>query len=62
MACAAYHRVSAVVFAFVALMHAARALQQTPVLVGSTSVPVWLSWLAVVVAGSLAAWGLRSRG
>jgi hypothetical protein len=56
-----YRRIAASVFALVALMHALRVIQETPVLVGATAVPVWVSWLAVAVAGSLSVWGFRSR-
>jgi hypothetical protein len=56
-----FNRVAAVVFALVALAHAYRAIQGLPAQVDSMAVPMWASWVAVVVAGSLAVWGLRSR-
>lgn len=57
----AYSRVSGVVFALVAAGHAWRAVQELPAQVGATSVPVWLSWVAVVVAGALSVWAFRQR-
>ena len=33
---------------------------QIPVQVGAQSVPVWASWLAVLVAGSLGVWAFRT--
>jgi len=39
-----------------------RALNQWPVHVGTLEIPVWASWIAMVVAGSLCAWAFRSRG
>lgn len=55
-----YLMVSGCVFALVAVMHAWRAVAATPVVVGSTALPVWGSWVAVVVAGGLSVWGFRS--
>ena len=57
-----FHRVAGFVFAVVALVHLYRAVQSLPVQVGSTSMPEWVSWLAVAVAGSLSVWGFRARG
>jgi hypothetical protein len=56
-----FNRVAAVVFAAVAVAHAYRAVQALPAQVGSMVVPMWVSWLAVVAAGILSAWGFRSR-
>jgi multidrug transporter EmrE-like cation transporter len=61
MAGPAYRSVSGIVFAVVALAHLVRAIQAIPVSVGSTEFPVWLSWAAVVVAGSLSVWAFRGR-
>ena len=56
-----YVVVSGLVFGLVALAQAFRALSHLPAHVGSFEVPVWASWVAVVVAGSLCAWAFRSR-
>jgi len=56
-----YVVVSGLVFGVIALLQAFRALTQLPVQVGSVEVPVWASWVAVVVAGALCAWAFRSR-
>ena len=61
MANSAYQKVSGIVFALVAIAHLARAVQQLPVTIGTTVLPVWLSWVAVAVAGSLSVWALRGR-
>ena len=58
----AFSRVAAFFFALVALAHAWRAVQDLPATVGATAIPVWVSWVAVAVAGSLSVWGFRSRG
>jgi len=57
-----YVVVSGVVFGLVAIAQAARALGQVPVHVGSFEIPVWASWVAAVVAGSLCVWAFRSKG
>jgi hypothetical protein len=57
-----YFVVSGFVFGVVAVAHAVRALNQWPVRVGVFDIPVWPSWIAVIVAGSLCAWAFRSRG
>ena len=61
MSSVAYPRVSGTIFALVALAHLYRAIQALPVQAGSLAIPVWLSWVAFVVAGGLAVWGFRFR-
>jgi len=56
-----YITVSGAVFGVVAVVQALRAVMQLSVHVGSLEVPVWASWIAAVVAGSLAVWAFRSR-
>jgi len=57
-----YRTISGIVFGLVALLHGVRAALQMPLLVGSTSIPVWVSWVAVAVAGALCVWAFRSSG
>jgi hypothetical protein len=42
------------------VLQAVRALNQWPVHVGTFEVPVWASWVAMVVTGSLCVWAFRS--
>ena len=56
-----YLVVSGAIFGVVAVLHAVRALNQWPVHVGTLEIPVWASWLAMVVAGSLCVWAFRTR-
>ena len=56
-----YITASALVFTVVALGQAWRAVVGAPVEIGGQSIPVAFSWIAFVVAGSLAAWGWRTR-
>jgi len=55
-----YVVVSGVLFAVIAVIQAVRALNQWPVQVADFDVPVWVSWVAMAVAGSLGMWALRS--
>ena len=57
-----YVVVSGAFFGVVAVLQAVRALNQWPAHVGTLEIPVWASWIAMVVAGSLCAWAFRSRG
>jgi hypothetical protein len=56
-----YFKVSGCVFFIVALVHAWRILSVTPVAFGTAFVPMWLSWIGVVLAGTLAYQGLKKR-
>jgi hypothetical protein len=56
-----YTLVSGTIFGIVAVVQAVRAINQWPIQVGPISVPVWFSWLAVVVAGGLCAWAFSLR-
>ena len=55
-----YAVVSGVVFGVVAVLQAVRALYQWPVHIGDADIPVWGSWVAVVVAGGLCTWAFQS--
>jgi hypothetical protein len=52
--------VAGIIFSLVALLHALRLLRGWHVVIGDLSVPVWLSWLGLVIAGYLAYQGFRS--
>ena len=51
-----YFVVSGALFGVIALAQLYRAVTQLPVQIGSVEIPVWVSWVAVLVAGSLCAW------
>jgi hypothetical protein len=51
--------VAGIIFALVALLHLVRIFMEWPVLIGHWSIPMWASWIALVVAGGLALLGLR---
>jgi len=56
-----YVVVSGVIFGFIALAQLLRAINQVPAHVGSIEIPVWGSWVAAIVAGSMCAWAFSSR-
>jgi hypothetical protein len=56
-----YVAVSGVIFGFVAFAQLLRALNQVPAQVGGVEIPVWASWVAAVVAGSMCTWAFASR-
>ena len=56
-----YVVVSGVLFGVIAVAQAVRASNQWAVQVNGFDVPVWVSWLATLVAGSLCVWAFRSR-
>ena len=51
--------VAGVIFAAVALFHLARTFMEWTVIIGDWSIPMWVSWIALIVAGGLALLGLR---
>jgi hypothetical protein len=55
----AYRTTSGIIFGLIAVLQGIRIARQLPVQVGSTSIPMGVSWIAVVVAGGLCVWALR---
>ncbi len=53
--------IASVVFGLIALVHLVRAVLQWQASIGTFSVPVWLSYVAVIVAGYLA-WNMYDAG
>jgi hypothetical protein len=54
-----FNVVAGVIFMLVALLHLLRIYMGWPIAIGSSSVPMWASWIALVVAGGLSYFGLR---
>lgn len=54
-----YCAVSAAFFTVVAVAHLLRIVFAVPIDIGGVAIPSWVSGLAVVVPGILAAWGFR---
>ena len=56
-----YMTVSATLFLIVAIMHLLRIIFGWSVEIGGLSIPFWVSWLGVLVAGALAYFGFTQR-
>ena len=54
-----FNIVAGVIFALVALVHLIRIWLGWPAGIGGWSVPMWVSWIGLIVAGGLAYFGLR---
>ena len=57
-----YCLVSGVFFALVALAHLIRVIGGMTVLVDEVLIPMWVSWIAIVVPAALAIWAFRTAG
>ena len=53
--------VTATLFLVVAIMHLLRIIFGWSVEIGGLSIPFWVSWLGVLVAGALAYFGFTQR-
>ena len=49
-----YSLLAALIFAFVVALQLVRAIRRWPVTIGTTSIPIWVSWVSCVVAAILA--------
>ena len=57
-----YELVSGIIFTIVSLAQLTRSVLGWPVQVDGYGVPVWVSWVAFVIAGGMAIWAFRSAG
>ena len=58
-----FSKFAAIIFAAIAILQLIRAISGWPVTIGEASVPIWLSWIAAIVAAGFAWMGYRaSRG
>jgi hypothetical protein len=53
-----FNLIAGLIFAVVALLHLLRAYMGWQVVIADWTVPMWLSWIAFVVAAGLAYFGL----
>jgi hypothetical protein len=56
-----YLTVTAALFLIVAIAHLLRIILGWHVEIGGLSIPLWLSWLALLVAGALAYFGFKQK-
>ena len=52
-------RVASIIFALFLLGHVLRLIKHAPVTVGSHHIPMWVSLVALIVAGGLSIWMWR---
>jgi len=57
-----YIQVTGAVFGVMALVHVIRLILNWPAQVAGWVVPIWLSWVAILVAGALCVWAFRLVG
>lgn len=53
-----YSLITGIIFLVIALLHAARIVYSWDATIGGWAVPLWLSWLALVISGYLAYHGI----
>jgi len=58
----AYLQITGFIFGIVALGHALRLILHWPVQLVGWTVPMWLSWVAFFVAGTLCIWAFQLFG
>ena len=56
-----FHRIAGIIFALIALLQAVRIYMGWTVVIGGWSAPMWISWIAIVVAGSLSYFALTLK-
>lgn len=56
-----YVVVSGAIFGIVGVAHLLRALGNVPIQIGAAAIPVWVSWVGVLISAGLCIWAFRSR-
>jgi len=56
-----YYTITGAVFLIIAILHLLRIVNGWPADIGGFIVPMWLSWIAVLLAGYLAYHGLKIK-
>jgi hypothetical protein len=54
-----YLQISGTLFGLIALAHLLRLFRHWPIDLAGHMVPLWASWVGVVLAGGLSVWALR---
>ncbi len=54
-----YLLISAIIFSLVALVHLVRLFTHWSFQIGAMTVPLWGSWLAVLIGATLSIWAFR---
>jgi hypothetical protein len=56
-----FHLIAGTIFALVALLQALRIYMGWSVVIGGWSAPMWVSWIAIVIAGGLSYFALTLK-
>ena len=54
-----YFLITGILFALITLVHLCRLVQGWEITVHGTIIPIWVSWIGLVISGALAYYGLR---
>ncbi|HEY4504840.1 MAG TPA: hypothetical protein VJI73_03650 [Candidatus Paceibacterota bacterium] len=57
----AYIGLTSLIFLIIAILHSARLLYGWPAEIGSFKVPIWISWLTIMISGYLSWSGFKLR-
>lgn len=56
-----YTRLTGVIFLLIAVLHLLRILYGWSAVIGGWAMPLWLSWVALIIGAYLAWWGLSRK-
>lgn len=56
-----YTRLTGVIFLLIAVLHLLRILYGWSAVIGGWTMPMWLSWAALIIGAYLAWWGLSRK-
>jgi len=57
-----YFIIAAIIFLIVAILHLLRAISGLPLIFGVWELPLWLSWIAFIIAGFMSYVGFTLAG
>ena len=55
-----YIVVSGLIFVLVTFFHVLRLIFGWPVRIGDAAIPIWISWIGLILAGSMATWAAKN--
>lgn len=54
-----FFRITGFIFLIITVLHALRLIYGWQIVIGTLTIPLWISWLALIIAGLLSYTGLR---
>lgn len=55
----AYLQITGALFGLIAVVHVLRLIRHWPIQLAEHSIPLWASWVGLIVAGALSIWAAR---